>query len=109
MAINMTTWEATGYLCRDWYVAEVERVNARNQRLQARKSHPCILESEHHETPCWYNPRPSSITSTYDEWCENCLYVQPFYTAYHKAAKKAQRLRYQLTRNIKCRLLSESG
>ncbi len=103
----MLDYETIGILALNHYVAEVERFNARNARIQARKTHPCVLESEHHEPPCGINPEPSSISSHRQDWCDNCRYVQPYYLAYQAAAKKSRIARLKLTILIKQKMLSE--
>ena len=105
------TYELVGKLCMDWYVAEIERVNARIARARARETHPCEV-ADHvwyeedtgahaHEEPCWYRTHP------FEAWCDNCKYVQPYHDAFRLAAKKAQVKRWQLTRRIKQMMTNE--
>lgn len=102
--INPTDYEAIGRLARDYYVAEVERVNARNQRKIARESHPCISEKYPNESPCWTSPDNDPNIP----WCDNCKYVQPFYETYRLAARKTSAARYKMTRRIQAKMLSEA-
>ena len=108
----MTTvpdYEAIGRLARDYYVAEVERVNARNARNRERSSHPCAWEAESNEPPCWMyvNSLSSLERKQRAEWCDNCKHVQPYYLAYKEAAKKARLTRYKMTRRVQAKMLSE--
>lgn len=104
----MTDYEVIGRLAHDYYVAEVERVNARNRRNLERRSHPCAFETESTEPPCWaytrYGALNASEAKRRTEWCENCLHVQPYYLAYQEAAKKARVTRYSMTRAIQRKL-----
>ena len=107
--LSRLTYDDIGRWAQAWFQAEVERVNAKNRHVLARRSHPCIFETEHSEEhPCWVNPLTSSLTSQLMDWCENCKYVQPYWLSYRAAAKNAQRLRYQLTRRIRAKMISEA-
>ncbi len=107
---NQTDYEAIGRLARDYYVAEVERINARNARNRERASHPCLFETESNEAPCWaYATSFTSLEARQrSEWCDNCKHVQPYYLTYRLAAKKASAVRYGMTRRIQAKMLSEA-
>ena len=109
------TYELVGKLCMDWYVAEIERVNARITRARTREAHPCEVtdhawseeDTGAHEEPCWcpYRDKPQP----FEVWCDNCKYVQPYHDAFRLAAKKAQVKRWQLTRRIKQMMINEGA
>ncbi len=111
--INLSDYEAIGRLARNYYVAEVERVNARIARAKARNSHKCVVESKDYKDDTGasehfcYNQYVRNPTP-FEEWCENCKYVQPYHLAYREAAKKAQAARYSMTRAIQRKMLSEA-
>jgi hypothetical protein len=106
--ITPTDYEAIGRLARNYYVAEVERVNARNARNRERASHRCACEGYPSEPPCWIDSKLQPASEHVKDWCENCQHVQPYYLAYQEAAKKARAARYSMTRAIQRKMLSEA-
>ena len=111
--MNVPEYEVIGRLARAYYVAEVERVNARIARAKARDSHKCVVEREYYEDNTGasehfcYNQYVQNPTP-FEQWCDNCKYVQTYHLAYREAAKNAQRARYSLTRVIQRKMLSEA-
>ena len=98
------TYETIGKRCYAWFIAERERVNARIQRAKARDSHKC-KGVENGGEPCYYNRNFDALK--FDDWCDNCKYVQPFHLSYIQAARKSAKTRYQLTRRLKNILVNE--
>ncbi len=101
--------ELIGRLSMEYYIADCERFNARKQRAVTRREHLC--KGEHYDAerdgvipmPCHFSGQPVA------EWCDNCLYVQPFYLVYMEAAKKARIAKYKLTCYCKKLLWNEGN
>jgi len=104
--INPTDYEQIGKLAYNYYIAEVERINARNQRNRERKWHPCA-GIDNGGAPCWQDQRLQPPNEHLRDWCEDCQAVQPYYLAYQEAAKKARIARYSMTKAIQRKMASD--
>ena len=96
------TYEEIGKLAEKVFLAEKERIAARIERAKARDSHKC--ESPEDGGPCYYYYDPGD----FEDWCDNCKYVQPFHIKYVEVAKRVRTAKCQLTRQlnkgVKCQL-----
>ena len=110
---GVVTYDDIGRVAFAYYKADIKRFNAQSQRRIARASHPCDGEKTvfHYGSPepeivkslCWQdNP-------DFNEWCDNCKYVQPFYESYMEAANKCRVAKARLTRFCKVRLWNEAN
>jgi len=102
---NDLTLEQIGQLAKNYVIAEIERVKARNARAAARSVNHCIVQ----EMPgiqdgyCYHSGTPVG------DWCKGCQNVQPYHMAYRGAARNAQLARYKMTRAIKRMLDQEAA
>ncbi len=104
---GVVSYDDIGRVAFAYYKADIERFNAKHQRAAARASHPC--EGEHdigdghvEPYPCWRSP-------VVMDWCDNCKYVQPFYTEYMMAVIEARKAKNKLTRFCKRMLWNEGN
>jgi len=88
------TEEKIGELAIESFKARKEYEQARKDRAEARKEHPCDGEEEHDE--CWGHYR-----WPVESWCENCQYVQKYYLAMKEALNKSNSAKQKLTNAIK--------
>ena len=103
------TYEEVGKLAYAYFMAEEERVRCRIERAKVRDAHNCILEYEYceddtgaHASFCWRSGMKGQ--TPFEEWCDNCKFVQPYHERYIAAARKAGAVRHQLSRKIKARI-----
>jgi len=112
MKNGIVTFDDIGRVAYAYFKADIERFNARKQRQIARASHQCegekmvfhygIPEPEVQPSLCWQdNP-------DFNEWCENCKYVQPFHEEFIRAVKRVKVLKSQLTRFCKAKQWNDS-
>ena len=96
MKNELVTLEDIGAAAMEYYIANIEHFNAKNQRATARHDHLCDADPNSDETPCYYDTR-----LPFEQWCDNCKYVQPFYLQYIKAARKVAVSKNKLNRLCK--------
>ena len=107
----MNELEYIGKLAFDYYLRNIERLNAKKQRAIARQSHHCdaymggFIGNDDAPYPCWHVAQ--SPSSHLPEWCDNCKYVQPYHLAYQKAAINARVAKYK--RTIACKNMLAKG
>ena len=109
-------YEEIGKLTVDLFLAEKERIAARIERAKARDGHHCAVEHEYFEDDtgacesfCYHPQGWRGEIQPFDEWCDNCKFVQPFHLKYIDAAQKARVAKYKLNRKIKRLLENEAA
>ena len=92
--------EHIGKLTFAYYEAEYERVKARDARAITRRDHPCTNEKDSDEGSGIYPCHLDGLLK-FDNWCDGCKFVQPYWITYREAAEKTRKAKYKLTRKIK--------
>jgi len=105
---GIVSYDDIGRVAFAYYKADIERFNAKHQRAAARTSHLCESEKDIgggdiQPDPCWQYSHPEH----FDDWCDNCKYVQPYHLAYTEAVKNARVMKYKLTHFCKRMLWNE--
>jgi hypothetical protein len=98
---TMNYLESIGKLTFQYYEAEYERVKARIARSNARESHKCGGEMFNYEGDSQSCPCHQQPDLKFEDWCDDCKFVQPYWLAYRQAAEKARKAKYILSRKIK--------